>query len=819
MGAVRWIQDLAEEPVERLGGKAMSLGRMSRAGFNVPDAFVIPTDVAHQLGETWPEELFEEILGGYRRLASDGSGVAVRSSASDEDSEAASFAGQHATILNVSSEDGLIAAVRECLASLHSEAASAYRGRTGTSDRPARMAIVVQRMIPAEVAGVAFSVDPLTGDTNRIVVEAVRGLGEGLVSGTVEGDRMVLDRDTLAVVEAHHPGEPALEEALAREAARAALRAEEEYGTPQDIEFAWATGVLWMLQSRPVTTLTRQEAAEGWVSEFDSPTSAEDHWTSANVQEILPGLLTPLTITVLTETAPESYTRDYQELGLLDRDENPRFVGVFYNRVFLNISATRLVGDRALGGSGDAVERRYLGGEIAATAKTRHGLKTWKHRIVSAPRMVWMLLTLEKRAEKADRAVAAHERRVTAMDFAAMSDEALGALRERLMLIAARRGRVHLRVTAMAGFGFENVQKVVAPILGEETEARLPTLFTGLPNVESAQIGIDLWGLSRVAKREGMESRLRAPGFDPNAADLPATWRERYGAFTRRHGHRGLNELEAAAKTWRADPTALICTLVAYLDMDEAHSPVATFERQREDRLQLEKEVAAAMNPLRRAIYRYLLRDAQKWVALRERTKSMVVREARCGDLLLPEIQRRMIAAKAIDTADDLFFLANGEISAWLRGEKQGFQQAVARRRKEYERNRHVLLPERFRGRPAPIEPDLSHHAGDVLTGTPVSPGVVTGRARVIFDPATDGPMLPGEILVAPVTDAGWTPLFALAAGLVVDMGSALSHGSTVAREYGLPAVVNVRRGTLSIRTGDLITVNGSKGTVVVLEA
>jgi pyruvate,water dikinase len=116
------------------------------------------------------------------------------------------------------------------------------------------------------------------------------------------------------------------------------------------------------------------------------------------------------------------------------------------------------------------------------------------------------------------------------------------------------------------------------------------------------------------------------------------------------------------------------------------------------------------------------------------------------------------------------------------------------------------------------VPPEETAHAGDFLTGTPVSPGTVTGRARVILDPATDGPLEPGEILVAPVTDAGWTPLFALASGLVVDMGSALSHGSTVAREYGLPAVVNVRSGTRRIRTGDIITVNGSSGTVLILQ-
>ena len=283
-----------------------------------------------------------------------------------------------------------------------------------------------------------------------------------------------------------------------------------------------------------------------------------------------------------------------------------------------------------------------------------------------------------------------------------------------------------------------------------------------------------------------------------------------------RHGHRGLNEMEASVKTWRYDPSPVVAVITSYLELDEEHSPPAAFARQKAERIKLEAELMERMGWLKRPLFRWILKQAQASVALRERTKSMIVRGARLGDPITYELQRRLVAAGAIDEDGDLFYLANSDITAFLTGGGGSFQQAVLRRRREMERNRHVSLAERFRGRPVPLLADLSHHSGDILTGTPVSPGVVTGRARVIFDPAIDGPMRPGEILVAPVTDAGWTPLFALASGLVVDMGSALSHGSTVAREYGLPAVVNVRRGTRSIRTGDLITVNGTTGTVTV---
>jgi pyruvate,water dikinase len=376
---------------------------------------------------------------------------------------------------------------------------------------------------------------------------------------------------------------------------------------------------------------------------------------------------------------------------------------------------------------------------------------------------------------------------------------------------------VHLQVTGIAGAGFEAVSRMLQPLLKDETEGLVPTLFTGLRGVESAQIGLDLWNLARIAERGGMRAQLEGDGFDPADPGLPDDWREAYAAFVARHGHRGLAEMEASTVTWRRDPAPVVAMVRSYLAIPPEQAPPATLARQERERLQLTDDLAKRMNPLKRRGFRFVLGHAQEWVALRERTKSIIVRAGRIPDHFVPELQRRLVEAGVIEVGEDIFFLTNGEVSRFLREGGGDYRASVTRRRREYERNRHVVLPERFRGRPAPEPPAAAGHAGDVLTGTPVSPGVVTGRARVILDPSTDGPMLPGEVLVAPVTDAGWTPLFALASALVVDMGSALSHGSTVAREYGLPAVVNVRSGTRSIRTGDLVTVNGSKGTVTIL--
>jgi pyruvate,water dikinase len=810
---VNWLEDI-EPGTAGVGGKGAGLAAMTRARFRVPDGFVVRADIAMELGDrAWTGDEREQLVTALRRLLVNDGAVAVRSSATDEDSETASFAGQHLTVLDVRDEAALEDALRRVVASLRSEGAEAYRSRGDNAE--AAMAVVVQRMVDPDCAGVAFSVDPVTGDASRVIVEVVRGSGEALVSGMVEADRFVFAREGLALLESRHVGDAVCAPETARGAAEAALRCETLFRRPQDIEFAFQGDAIWLLQSRAITATP--SADDGWQSEFDTPTSDDDLWTSANVQEILPGLLTPLTMSVFEETVPRAYTMDYQRLKLLAKDENPVFMGLFYNRAFLNVTATRLIADRAIGGNADSLEHRYLGGEYQVKSQTKHSRTIWKRRALSAVPLVKTMLTLAKAADRIDRATSALEARTFAADPALMSAPELAARRREITEFGASTAPVHLQVTGIAGAGFEAVSRMLQPLLGDETEGLVPTLFTGMRGVESAQIGLDLWNLARIATRDGLAARLDDSAFDPQAADLPPAWRDAYAAFVARHGHRGLAEMEASTLTWRRNPAPVLAMVRSYLEIPAEQAPPATLARQERERLQLTDDFAKRMNPLKRRGFRYILGHAQDWVALRERTKSIIVRAARIPDHFVPDLQRRLIAADVIAAPDDMFFLSNDEISHFLEGDTRDLRADVTRRRREYERNRHVILPERFRGRPSPEPPTPPASAGDVLTGTPVSPGVVTGRARVIIDPTTDGPLQPGEVLVAPVTDAGWTPLFALASALVVDMGSALSHGSTVAREYGLPAVVNVRTGTRSIRTGDLVTVNGSKGTVTIL--
>jgi pyruvate,water dikinase len=280
-------------------------------------------------------------------------------------------------------------------------------------------------------------------------------------------------------------------------------------------------------------------------------------------------------------------------------------------------------------------------------------------------------------------------------------------------------------------------------------------------------------------------------------------------------------EAEAAARSWSEDLPTVYSMVRNYLHADASADPRRIEERQRHEREEATRAARARLRWWQRLLFRYALREAQRWVIAREHTKSLFVRAVDHGRQVSRELARRLVARGALDDVFDLYYLTWSEVTALVRGEllREEAYAAIARRRAEEERNRNVVLPATFRGRPTPLRlSDLALPEGRVLRGIAVSPGRVTGRARVIMDPRRDAVIEPGEILIAPVTDAGWTPLFIAAAGVVVDVGGSLSHGSTVAREYGLPAVVNVKHGTRMIQTGQLVTVDGTEG-VVILDA
>ena len=883
----KFVYSLNDAPDDAaiVGGKAAGLSRLIRYGAPVPPGFVLSAGVYRTFVEengladgivdatsssdalaqlqsgTWPERLRSDVERAYAALMASAGNVAsaVRSSATAEDGATASFAGQHRTLLNVRGLDAVLAAVLECWASLHSEEAVEYRRAQGVEEDGLAMAVVVQALAPAEASGVAFTVDPATGDGGVVVVEAVWGLGEGLVGGLVTPDHYAIRKadggfvrrevspQSLQVVPAPDGGirnedvpperatSPVLSKEQARELVQLATRIEEQAGSPQDIEWAWAAGEFVILQSRPVTGVVAAVESEGWVSEFDTDTNPETIWTSANVQEVLPGQMSPFASSIQLEALEKYGLEPVERMGIKLTNDDP-FFAFFYGRAFLNVTMMLDMIDQTPFASQEALMDQYLSLSRASANDFDYTKipqrRMWKKLagyIRVLPRMLWYRIRLPKDIERSEEIVEAFRREDAERPVSEQSDEELVQTFEDGIDRSGDVGITHVSGAGITGSAFEVLRNCTERWLDDEAGTLQANLVTGLAGLESALPAFELWELSRLVLASAVlkeafetsdgaeiERRLEAANRDETAA-----FRRAFVKFIEHHGHRSVMEAEAAAKSWEEDVATVYVMIRNYLKADPAASPQRIEERQRKQREAATDESRRKLRFWQRPIFRYALGEAQQWIASREHTKSLLVRTTDRSRHYSREMARRLVERGKLADAFDLYQLTWTEARALLLGELSPEEAAasIERRKEEHARNATVTLPEMFRGRPIPLRPEeMALPEGRVLEGIPVSPGRVTAKARVIMDPRTDAAIEPGEVLVAPVTDAGWTPLFVAASAVVVDVGGTLSHGSTVAREYGLPAVVNVKYGTRMIRTGQTITVDGTLGTVVLEE-
>jgi phosphohistidine swiveling domain-containing protein len=569
--------------------------------------------------------------------------------------------------------------------------------------------------------------------------------------------------------------------------------------------------------------MSEPDSPEGWVSEFDTPTSGETEWTAANIQEALPGLVTPMSWSLIQPLLNYGFARPAQRMGAYVPPKDP-YVAQFYSRAYLNATALREGAKKLPGGSPEAIDEQYLGRQRDPSKPSwKPSLRDVLGYVPVIPRMLWLMSRAEKEISAIEEQVRLQEQRDRAKDLSSMSPAELVADLEGGLELGREVAATHIGVSGGASSTFEALGRITRSWLGDTTGSLQATLVTGLAQVESARPSKALWDLSRHALASPEVSQaLDAPDAKAALADLRASSSDgakrfvaAYDAFIDRFGHRSVLEGELSAPLWEEDTATVFAMLRNLRDTGPDADPYAGEARQRQLREAETRRALAALSPPRRILFRRVLEMTQDYVANRERTKSLLVKGTQRARHLLRELADRFVAAGAIASPDDIFYLTLAEAKRAAREPGLDFKDTVQRRRQEMERNRAVRLPESFVGRPRPLpNPTAAADAPTVLRGIPVSPGRVTGVARVIMDPRVDGEIAAGQVLVAPVTDAGWTPLFLTAAAVVVDIGGPLSHGATVARELGLPAVVNVKLGTKVIRTGQRITVDGAEGTV-----
>lgn len=884
--------DSASVTLAEVGGKGANLAKLARAGFPVPGGFLVTTQAYHEfvtvnhLTETirsavknsqlhdpaaleaasshirqafteaiMPEALATAIRAAYQELGQPA--VAVRSSATAEDLPEMSFAGQQDTYLNILGEAALLNAVVNCWGSLWTARAIGYRTRNSIAHDDVALSVVVQRMVQSEAAGVLFTANPLTGNRGETVIDATLGLGEALVSGQVEPDHYVVETKSGRLVQktlgakalairgqsgggtvTHHADastQQALPDPVIQELSNLGRRVAELYGTPQDIEWGWAEGKLYLLQSRAITSLYPIPRGN-----FAEPLQV--YFSFGAVQ----GMLDPMT--PLGQDAIRSifaggtrlfgftYTLDDQPL-LVTAGERlwVRMTLVLRNR--LGRQAAHKVLGMIEPSIGQAIAQLQQEPTLTADGLPQGTTVLRIGRFVAAllPRLLRAALRPDQ-----ERAALQQLMKRTLADFRAQMAKTT-TLAERVTLF---------QQISSYGFQFAVPQMVprVAPGLiamnrliawadaafpaTKQGQRRALEIARGLPNNVTTEMDLQLW---QTAERLRSEAGSAAYIQDHEAAWLaeqylvgamPAAAQNAVADFLNQYGMRGLAEIDFGRPRWRENPTQVMQMLQSYLRItDPAQAPTAVFQRGEAAAQQVLDDLAATMrrqpNGALKAKLVYVLAKRMRALAgLRESPKFFIINLFAIIREGLLQSGQALVAQGVLAQPDDLMFLHVKELQALAGGYAIDWKALVVERRALYAREKlrnqipRLLLSD---GRAFYEGMRAAQGVRDgVITGSPVSPGVVEGTVHVVFDPH-NAQLAPGEILVCPGTDPAWTPLFLAAGGLVMEVGGLMTHGSVVAREYGIPAVVGVHEATQRLKTGQRIRVDGSSGEIVVV--
>jgi pyruvate,water dikinase len=628
-----------------------------------------------------------------------------------------------------------------------------------------------------------------------MLVESHAGRGEAVVSGTVRPDRYVLDRETGATPEATPAG--SLTAVDLRQLFHLARRAEELLGAPQDVEWAFGAEGAVLLQSRPITVAG--EAAHD---------PRLRRLTRANVGEVLPDPVTPLTFSTVVAFLEHAFRDVAGRAGLLPPNAPP-FLVLHHERAYLNLSLCLEIGRRLPGLDGGDVERLVLGAGVGAGAAGRAPLLAWL-------RLVGVVARIRRMARQLVAEIDAARAVVGSLPSPAAVEKAEPVELLAMLAELERAGRVvasaHVATSGACGVRLALLTRLLGALAPGEAPPRVNRLVTGLSRLESAAPVEALETLAgEVHHRPDWIAWLAQTPAEAAAGyrrgEAPAGLGARLEEFLRRWGHRGVSEAELRARSWEDDPAPVLAALQA-----RASSPRPPgFRARAAEQLGRADESAllARGGPLRAFLLRRAILGARDWVVRREATKSLAIALVDHGRDIARAAGRRLVAQGALAREDDVFFLNAAELRAALSGSAPA-PAAVRRRRRRWEGEAAW---------PAPREVDLGTGAvpspardGDLL-GLGVSAGVGVGLARVV-QPGEVARLEPGEVLVAPVLDAGLGPLLASAAGAVAEMGGLLSHGAVVARELGVPCVVDVRDATRRIRTGERVVVDGGSGQV-----
>lgn len=875
--------DIRASDLSLVGGKGANLGEMAHAGFPVPPGFCLTTvafkkfiaacsdsDMLYALLDTvttdnvetvrnvglrvrqvllevpMPGDVTDAVRHSWQEIGVDHA-YAVRSSATAEDLPDASFAGQQDTYLNISGEAAMLDAIQRCWVSLFTDRSILYRTQNGFSHREVQLSVVVQQMVMSEKSGILFTADPLTGHRHIVTIDASFGLGEALVSGLVSPDayrvdkrtRNILDRQIsdkqIAIFPKNNGGtrqvtlseeqrkQTVLTDAQILALAELGCKIESHYGVPQDIEWSIADGQIYLLQTRPITSLYP-------IDGLRSPDDSLHIFFSMGHQQSMMRALAPLSISTIQVLMPIGHTEN------------------IFTNAFIRSSGGRMFADITLPLRHPVLRRAMLGllSQLDALAPEAarqvlqhpkfqhpHGLRLslsmFKGGLMIA-RRVWSALWIRDLTGFVDQTNA-------------LMDEYIAEVTRSLQALPPGTEQLQAVVDTMPDFfpfflnwvpetGAGLAATRILTRLAERwlTPDELEVLTLGIPGNVVNEMNLAIADLADLARRSpqlvdsfehlGDYAHLwltQAANLD-GSAPFMAAWQE----FLSDYGTRCPSEIDISMPRWYEDPLPVLRVISELLQQEEGHHRAhhQALVRDRQSTMQKLLNLAGRgpFGWLRTRIFKRLYHAMTEVGGMREHHKFMVVRLLAVIKEILKSNAAQLTTAKKLGQSNDIWFLTWRELFSIWDDDNADWDLIIAQRRASLERYQKLTPPliVTSDGEIPAVQYQNDDAPEGALLGTPVSPGVVEGVVHVIRDPQRET-LTSDEILVTEFTDPGWTPLFINASGLILEVGGALTHGAVIAREYGIPAIVGVRDAMTKLQTGQRVRVDGNRGIIEIL--
>ena len=877
------FSDIRAVDLPLVGGKGANLGEMTHVGFPIPTGFCLTTtafqhfiaacpdsDRLYSLLDTAttddvenvrivgervrqmlldvpvPVEIAEAALKAWQEIGTDHA-YAVRSSATAEDLPDVSFAGQQDTYLNIIGEAPLLDAIRRCWVSLFTDRAIMYRIQNSFPHREVALSVVVQQMIMSEISGILFTADPLTGHRHTLTIDASFGLGEALVGGLVSPDAYTVDKQTHTILNCQiadkqiaifpdQNGGTRLEMLSPAQREQTVLtddqilalaemgsQIESHYGGPQDIEWAIADGQIYVLQSRPITSLYP-------IDGLLSPDDSLHVYLSLGHQQSMTRAMAPLSLSSIQVLMP------------IGHDESE------FDNIYIRTSGGRMFADLTLPLRHPVLRRAMLGLLSQLDALAPEAVRQLiRRREFQLPHGLRISLSIFKGVVMIIRRVMSALWRRDLTGFAdrtnKLIDDFVADVTRRLETLPPGRDQLQAVLDVLPEifpFFLNWVPEAGAGIAATRMLTRLAKRWLSPDELEALTLGIqgnvvnemnlaigDLADLARrspqlvdLFKQLGDEAHpwlLQAAKREGSAPFMKA-WQD----FLSHYGARGPSEIDIFMPRWYEDPLPVLRVIDELLQREDGrhrtHHQALVGGRQAAMRKLRTKAGGGLLGRLRLHIFNRLYHALTEVGGMREHHKFLAVRMLAMIKEILKKVAGQLVAAGKLAHADDLWFLNWRELFSIWDDDSTDWGILIAQGRADLARYQKLMPPPIISsdGESPAVRYHLDNAPEGALLGNPVSPGVVEGVVHVIRDPQRET-LAPDEILVAEFTDPGWTPLFINAYGLILEVGGALTHGAVVAREYGIPAVVGVRGALTTLQTGQRVRLDGNRGIIELL--